>query len=817
MVVNMKRIKVALLFISVVFFTACGGGGGSSSPQAESTPSNTTPSNTPPSVSNVSLTIDEDKDGTGTITATDSEGDTLSYEVSENTQNGILTLNTDGTFTYTPNADYFGSDSAKILVSDGTNTVSITVSISIIEVVEETTPTAVIKLAKNSVIAGEKISILGEESHVQNSTDSLTFEWTLTPPRNSETVISTPNDANIELDIDSINDYTIKLKVTDKSGNSDTDILVLKPAMPNPIALPIYPPATPPTITLTDTIDAVRLLQQATFGPTVESVAYLEEMGAEAWFNEQISIPMSSWVELRELIGKETGDLDTLDDGWNWLDSIFLIQARVADDQLRQRVTFALSQLFVVSKQFDTMSHTEIEFTSYWDMLSRNALGNFRNLLEETTLHPTMGMYLNTIGNKKADPEKNIRPDENFARESMQLFTIGLYELNQDGSTKLDDNGRPIETYSPEVIQNYAAALTGWYFYIPEYEAAGRETYNNFGCGPACYPYISKHTPMVSFDHIHQKTAKRLLNGYYIPAGTNGEQDLQTVLDSLFNHQNLGPFIAKHFIRHLVTSNPSPGYVSRVSAVFNNNGEGVRGDLSATIKAVLFDQEARNRDDNDAELYGKVKETIIAHTNIHRLFDIQMVGGIDPMHRIIPSYSWLPLDNFSDMGTQQTALNAESVFNFYQPNFSPIGAISDANLVAPEMQISSEANVLYNTEYYRWVTTRPLWEHDLQYEENVDSNSYQVAYNFSEIDKVWDEEGYEGVIEFLNVYLTAGRMNKEYKKVLLDLQTYPEYEDVFDDQPPSWSNTWTIQMERHAFLTQLVYMIIATSEFRVQE
>jgi hypothetical protein len=177
----------------------------------------------------------------------------------------------------------------------------------------------------------------------------------------------------------------------------------------------------------------------------------------------------------------------------------------------------------------------------------------------------------------------------------------------------------------------------------------------------------------------------------------------------------------------------------------------------------------------------------------------------------------LPLHGFSDNGTQQIPLDAESVFNFYQPHFSPIGAISDQGLVAPEMQISSEANILFNTEYYRWLTTRPLWEHEVNYESDFDSSMYSVAYDFSHIDQVWEQDGYEAVIEFLNLYLTAGRMTEDYKNVLLDLQTQPEFVHVFDDEPPSWSDTWTIQMERHSFLTQLIYMIIATSEFRVQE
>ncbi|MCP3429066.1 DUF1800 family protein [Opacimonas viscosa] len=804
--------RVVLMGVSFLFITACGGGGSSSTPAPAPNPTITQPSNNAPTAANTSLTIDEDTTGAGAINASDADGDTLSYSVTSGTQNGQLTLNANGTFNYTPNAGFFGSDTATISVSDGTDTVTLTLAITVNEVIENSAPTAAITLSRMDVVASEPLQLSAEQSTDPDNGDTLSYQWSLTSPNYSQASIDNPTNSVIEIRPDAIGEYTLSLTVTDSSGATDTANMSFTPGMPEPMALPNFAPSPPPAGFINHTVDAVRLLKQATFGPTVESVARLEELGGEAWFQEQMSLPQTKWVDLREIIEAETGDIDGVsENGKEWIQEIFNMTAFDAEDQLRHRIAYTLSQLFVVSTQTD-LGHKDSAFTTYWDRLATHATGNFRDLLEDVTLHPTMGHYLNMIGNQKADPSRNIRPDENFAREVMQLFTIGLAELNQDGSVKLDETGEPIETYNQQTIQNYAAALTGWYYMAPEIESNGRENYHNFGCSIHCFPNSVAGTDMVAYQHIHQKTEKQLLRGYYIPPGQTAEQDLAIVMDSLFYHPNLGPFFAQHLIRQMVTSNPTPGYIERVSAVFNNNGNGVRGDIAATVKAVLFDSEARNPESVDTSLYGKLKEPVLKKTHFIRLFDIQLLSEPQvSLDNLWGSNIWCPLG----CAHTQKALDSDSVFNFFRPDFAPNGDIAGMGLVAPEAQILTESNVVSEVQMTRWIKSPLTWEQ--QVSSGLPREWHATGFDPDPLISVWDENGFEGVIDFLNLYLLAGGMTEEYRRTLLDIQTIQNYQHVFDGQDPAWDSSSSDLLERHQFLIDLIYMVMSSSEFRIQQ
>ena len=667
-------------------------------------------------------------------------------------------------------------------------------------------PVASISLSSEGFVAGSKAFFTGEGS-IDEEDETLSYSWGLEKPDYSLAKLDNTNSESITFTPDAIGEYTLTLSVADRSfGKTSTSKSFTAASLPNFSATP------PPVGIIDGDVDAARFLIQATFGPTVLSVKELLEKGGEAWFTEQTNLPFTSWTELRKNSWIEEFDpMDSDLNGKDWLVELFSETAQNSPDQLRHRVAYSLSQLFVISRETD-LGHRELPFIDYWDVLGRNAFGNFRDLLEAVTLHPTMGHYLNMIGNMKADPENNIRPDENFAREVIQLFTIGLRQLNQDGSVKRNSTGEAIETYNQETITQYAAALTGWYYDTRGLDVNRTTPFDEFSCTITCFPIELAKKPMVAFDYIHQKTEKRLLRGYYIPPGQSAEQDLKIVLDSLFNHPNLAPFFSLHLIKQMVTSNPSPEYVGRVSAVFNNNGQGVRGDIGATVKAVLFDLEARKPDLAKIPNYGKVKEPLMFITHINRLFDVTLLSPETvSADNLWGQHRWMRIAGDSS----QRALYAEDVFNFFRPDFAPNGEIADMGLVAPELQIITEASIVNDIELFRWITTKEMWEQAIT--NGRDPNQFTLVYDFSLLDKVWESEGYPAVINHLNLYMTGGRMDLDYKNNLISLSSDPDYAGVFDGEDPSWSETYTDQMERHSFLIQLIYLIITTPEFRVQQ
>lgn len=422
--------------------------------------------------------------------------------------------------------------------------------------------------------------------------------------------------------------------------------------------------------------EASRFLIQATNGPTDATISQVRAAGYGEWIDQQIATPAPpshlSDVDARLAAARQTNPAALL----SAIDfySSYWRQAVTGPDQLRQRMKLALSEIFVIS-----LADSSIDVrgaASYYDMLGANAFGNFRTLLEQVTLHPQMGIYLTWLGNQKEDPATGRKPDENYAREVMQLMTIGLYELNQDGTVKTDAQGRPIPTYTADDISGLAKVLTGYSYYSPNPSAT---TFRGAGL-----PSDARVRSMIPYAAFHSTSAKTFL-GRTIPASATADPagDLKIALDTLYNHPNVGPFIGKQLIQRLVTSNPSPAYVSRVAAVFNNNGKGVRGDMGAVVKAILLDPEARGAQAANDVNYGKVREPIIRLANWARAFSTTSTSG-----------EWLVGATNNNTSLGQAPLTSPSVFNFFRPGYvAPNTRVGTAGLVAPELQIVDEVTV----------------------------------------------------------------------------------------------------------------------------
>lgn len=422
--------------------------------------------------------------------------------------------------------------------------------------------------------------------------------------------------------------------------------------------------------------EAARFLTQATFGPTDADVDHLMSVGYSAWIDEQFAKTQSvshraTW-EVADAIVKAGNPVGTI--AGDGVVNSFWQQAISGQDQLRQRTAYALSQIFVISLQDGTLADNGRAVANYLDMLSDKSFGNYRDLLQGVALHPMMGLYLSSMRNQKADPKTGRVPDENFAREVMQLFSIGLQELNPDGSPKLS-GGAPIDTYGASDIAGLAKVFTGWSWNCPEWPDN-----NCFFSGSAngnSDPDRAFKT-MLGYPQYHSTEEKKFL-GITIAPQTKGSPDdsLKVALDGLYNHPNVGPFIGRQLIQRFVTSNPSPQYVAAVSAAFDNNGAGVRGDMKAVVKAVLMNPEARV----SSNTAGKLREPVLRLSAVMRAFGFKSDTGL---------YKVGVTDN---PGTQlgQTPMRSPSVFNFYRPGYIPPGtAAASANLVVPEMQIAHE-------------------------------------------------------------------------------------------------------------------------------
>jgi uncharacterized protein (DUF1800 family) len=449
---------------------------------------------------------------------------------------------------------------------------------------------------------------------------------------------------------------------------------------------PTAPPAAPAPVAITRA-EAYRFLNQATFGATDAEAQKVIAQGYSAWIDAQIAQPASlelpvvsaAYAALTSpstMVGSVNGDRV---DAW-------FRNAVGGPDQLRQRVAFALSEIMVVS-QNGALVNNVFSTADYYDMLARDAFGDFRALIQDVTLHPAMGIYLSMLGNQKANTALNIRPDENYARELMQLFTIGLVQLNPDGSAKLDAGGQPLPTYDQPTIEGFARVYTGWKWACSACSfAQSRMTLT---------PVNNQIVPMQAFADQHETGTKQLLSYpgaavTTIPAGQTPALDLQNALDNIVNHPNVGPFVARALLQRLVTSNPSPAYIARISAKFDNDGGGRRGNLAAVVKAILLDAEARTliaTGATGADKQDKIKEPLLRLTQLWREYSGKATSA---------RYAFAnPATTFG-----QGPLQSGSVFNFFSPFYAPPGEIGTANLTAPELQIATEYIDTLVTNYF---------------------------------------------------------------------------------------------------------------------
>jgi len=551
----------------------------------------------------------------------------------------------------------------------------------------------------------------------------------------------------------------------------------------------------PPTLAQAD---AARFLQQASFGPTPSEIDRVASIGYEAWISEQFQRPASSHLDLHQAIHNELIPHLGSGDNSRHIECVFSVVCQNArhdtwwqigvrgEDQLRQRVAFALSQFFVISELGDNIGYSQQAISDYYDTLAVHGLGNFRTLLEEVSLHPLMGRYLGMLQNEKANPRVNSEPDENFAREVMQLFSIGLVELNIDGTPRLDAQGRSLSTYDNTRITHLARALTGWNF-------SNATRWWDWEDNVKLPGLISN---MVPWENQHDTGAKTLLGGVTIPAGGTARADLRAALDNLFHHPNVGPFLARHLIQRLVTSNPSPAYIRRVAERFNNNGSGVRGDMQAVVRAVLLDPEARDAVLGQQYAFGKVKEPMLRFSAVLRAFNaegqaVATSGGATTR----------PLLRNRGIGTDtaQSLMSSPSVFNFYRPNFQPTGDLRQRGLFAPELQILNEAVAISTLNHYLDRLDRSDRD-DTGIATTVSDPRFNVTrYRMNFAAEKALAAAPERLVDRMNLLLMGGRMPPDMRSILVASTYATPMNDGGGDR-----------------VEDLVFLIASSSQFAVQ-
>ncbi len=497
-----------------------------------------------------------------------------------------------------------------------------------------------------------------------------------------------------------------------------------------------------------------RFLGQATLGVPYDDIMTIANMSHSEWLDQQFATSSAFSVEQMTkditsmaldstyLMGGDPNDVFLA--RWYW-HTAWWQYTMTSPDLLRNRIALALSEIFVIS-EVGALNGQPLALANYYDMLLDNAFGNFRDLMEDITFHPAMGVYLTHMNNPKSDAIYNRFPDENYARELMQLFSIGLYELNLDGSRKTDINGAFIPTYDNNIIQEFSKVLTGF-------------TWGDaFLFGQSANSVLSYTIPMQVFDSWHEPGPKYLLNNFVVPdrSPVDADADIQDGLDNIFNHPNVGPFLAHKLIQRLVKSNPSSQYIERVATAFNDNGAGVRGDMMAVIKAILLDEEARNCNAQYDPTSGMLREPMVRYAHIVRAFKGFTPEGL--------------YKNFMEtfyQSTGQRPLGSPSVFNFFQPYYQPLGVMADNNLVGPEFQImntvtiSGYANVLHD-----WIFD----EDPMEYFELYSGEPYTYE-KFVHLDlttelTMGDDENLGDLIERLNVIFLHGNLSNESRNTI---------------------------------------------------
>jgi len=506
---------------------------------------------------------------------------------------------------------------------------------------------------------------------------------------------------------------------------------------------------------------AARFLTRSTFGPTTSEIHRLSVIGYAAWFEEQRThAPSLERPTLAALFASQSfvAQQTRLEEWWK--------NVLTGPDQLRQRMAFALSEIFVVSDVPSALYIDPVGMAGYYDILVREGLGNYRTLLEDVTKSPVMGRYLSMLKNRKADVANNIRPDENYAREVLQLFSIGLVQLDPDGSVQLDALLQPIPTYDQSVVEGFAQIFTGWtYANAPTWDWPG----------PTARP--PNDLPMEPWESYHEPGAKTLLDGVVCPAGQTAQEDLTFALDLIFQHPNVGPFIGTQLIQRLVTSNPSPQYVARVAAAFDDDGTGVRGNLMAVARAILTDPEAVNGPVDHPDTFGKLREPLLRLTALWRAFGAYFPGNL--------YHYWDPELDFG-----QAPLRSGSVFNFFTPDYSPPGDLHAAGLVAPEFQITTERLIITGTNRFR----------ECVFQGYAGVSNPQEDTAFMRLEREIALAGNPpALVEHLNLLLMSGQMTQGMKDILVSMVT---------DTDPA---------DPRQRVLEALFLIVSSPEFSVQK
>ncbi|MDF1695100.1 MAG: DUF1800 family protein [Saprospiraceae bacterium] len=539
---------------------------------------------------------------------------------------------------------------------------------------------------------------------------------------------------------------------------------------------------------------ASRFLQHATMGPSESMIEALlaTDNDFESWIDNEYTKPATYlqpemeliWDEIVAYYVSQGYDPEDLFGPYKLhFDYAYWQILMTNDDHLRHKIANALSQILVISSNSDLSGWADA-LTGYYDLLLEHSFGNYRDLLEDVTLSIQMGYYLSHLNNAKENPEANTSPDENYAREIMQLFTIGLYELNPDGTRVLDGSGDPIPTYDQNDIQEFAKVFTG--LGVGELINPNEWPYQPF-FGLNLWAAV-KDVPMVMYEDFHETTEKTLLNGTVLPANQPGMTDINDAIDNLFNHPNVGPFIGKLLIKRLVKSNPTPEYVNRVTNAFNDNGSGVRGDMQAVIKAILLDEEARSGEAMLALDAGRAKEPMQKVTAYARVMPL-----ITPYNR----YWNQGYDLFNNTG--QHILSAPTVFNFYLPDFQPIGGIADNNLTAPEFKLHNTSNAISTVNQYWWMANFwdghffSTWDDgDLQSEVRVDIDAFMPLVNEPEL-----------LVNRLDKLLTFGQLSDQTRDNILP---------ILHDTYWTWNDNWEVERIRAA-----IYYILVSPDYNVMK
>lgn len=501
--------------------------------------------------------------------------------------------------------------------------------------------------------------------------------------------------------------------------------------------------------------DAARFLLQAQFAASDADITAVRSKGYASWLNAQFDAPAEvtgfSWLDSRGYgaVSSVTRYYDSSYPG----DYMIWNQLMTSGDAVRKRLALALSEYFVVSLNGLDVSWRSHVLAAWWDLLAANAFGNFRKLLEDVTLNAAMGLYLNTKGNMKENAATGRAPDENFGREVMQLFTLGLYQLNLDGSEKRGADGSKLDTYTQSDISNIARVFTGWDF---------DQSQNTNTLEPVQKRNISStafaRLPMQLNPARHSTLAASFL-GSNVPAGTEGRAALKIALDTLFNHPNVGPFFGRQMIQRLVTSNPSPAYVARVASAFNNNGAGVRGDLKAVFSAVLLDKEARGAAGLSQPGFGKLREPMLRLVQWGRSFGIASARG-----------SW-KIGDLSNPASQlgQSPLRSPSVFNFFRPGYVPSSsALSATQTTAPEFQLVNESSVGGYLNYMQGVIRNGIFVNapDLPNNASNAANGFDISAAYgAELALAGDAAA---LVKRLNLLLCAGQLSSDNQALIIN-------------------------------------------------